>query len=291
MPRRKKKQRSIVYSWVAALVALLLTFAVHVFSRQDRIQQTDAEWPAPQQQLPAAESADWSRMPDSVAVLCTPSPLQRTPEQVLRRTAYVVSYNKETRCPNWVAWQLTADHVDGPLKRMNNFHEDDDCPLPRATLHDYRGSGWSRGHMCPAGDNKWSRQAMYDSFSLVNVCPQSAKLNSGLWNSLEMDCRRWARKYGHVYIVCGPVWSRGRHLAIGPNEVMVPGAFFKVVLCMSGRPKAFGVVVRNNDGTRKRDLYYNSVDQVERITGLDFFPSLPDHIERQVEATADMSEW
>jgi endonuclease G len=60
---------------------------------------------------------------------------------------------------------------------------------------------------------------------------------------------------------------------------------------MSGRPKAFGVVVRNNDGTRKRDLYYNSVDQVERITGLDFFPSLPDHIERQVEATADMSEW
>jgi endonuclease G len=174
---------------------------------------------------------------------------------------------------------------------MNNFHEEEDVPEPRATLQDYRGSGWSRGHMCPAGDNKWSYNAMYDSFSLVNVCPQNSKLNSGLWNSIEMDCRKWARKYGAVYIVCGPVWMKGEHRSIGENEVLVPEAFFKVVLCLAGKPKAFGFIVRNTEGNKKRDMYYNSVDQVERITGFDFFPALPDDIEDVVEATASIEDW
>jgi endonuclease G len=145
--------------------------------------------------------------------------------------------------------------------------------------------------MCPAGDNKWDREAMFDSFSLVNVCPQHSKLNSGLWNSIEMDCRKWARKYGEVYIVCGPVWMRGEHETIGENAVAVPEAFFKVVLCLTGKPKAFGFIVRNTEGNKKKDLYYNSVDQVERITGIDFFPALPDDIENQVEAEANIKDW
>ena len=132
---------------------------------------------------------------------------------------------------------------------------------------------------------------MYDSFSLVNVCPQNAELNSGVWNSLETDCRRWARQYGEVYIVCGPVWGRGPRRTIGPNAVAVPDAFFKVVLRLSPTPQAFGIVVKNTEGTRKRDLYYNSVDQVERITGIDFFPALPDDVENPVEATVDMTAW
>ena len=132
---------------------------------------------------------------------------------------------------------------------------------------------------------------MYESFALTNVCPQHSKLNSGLWNSIEMDCRKWARKYGEVYIVCGPVWMRGEHETIGENAVAVPEAFFKVVLCLKGKPKAFGFIVRNTEGNKKKDLYYNSVDQVERITGIDFFPALPDDIENQVEAEANIKDW
>lgn len=230
-------------------------------------------------------------MPDSVIRICMPRPLEGMSEQIVRKTSYIVSYNKDTKIPNWVAWQLTAEHTDGSLKRMNNFHEDEDCPQPRATLQDYKGSGWSRGHMCPAGDNKWDSEAMYDSFSLVNVCPQNSKLNSGLWNSIEMDCRKWARKYGDIYIVCGPVLMRDEHETIGENEVVVPEAFFKVVLCLTGSPKGLGVIVRNTDGNKKHDLYYNSIDQVERITGYDFFPSLPDDIEEEVEAHANLEDW
>lgn len=213
------------------------------------------------------------------------------PDKKLYRIGYSVSYNEKTKCPNWVAWHLTAEHTDGPYKRLNNFYEELNVPRPRATLEDYKGSGWSRGHMCPAGDNKWSEEAMYQSFSLVNVCPQDARLNSGLWNSFEIDCRRWAHKFQDIYIVCGPVFYRQEHVTIGDNRVYVPEAFFKVVLCLNGKPKGLGIVVKNNSGTKKNDLYYNSIDQVERITGYDFFPALPDSIEDEVEAVVNMDLW
>ncbi len=228
---------------------------------------------------------------DSILEICKPAPLLGVSEQIIKKKAYIVSYNKDSKTPNWVAWHLTAEHTDGPYRRLGNFHEEEDVPTPRATLDDYRGSGWSRGHMCPAGDNKWDETAMFESFSLVNVCPQNASLNSGLWNSIEMDCRKWARRYGDIYIVCGPVFYNREHEVIGYNEVYVPEAFFKVVLCLNGKPKAMGFVVKNTDGNKKRDLYYNSIDQVERITGMDFFPALPDVIEKQVEAEVNMKEW
>jgi endonuclease G len=212
-------------------------------------------------------------------------------EQIVRKTAYIASYNKDTKIPNWVAWHLTADHTDGPYGRLGNFHEEESVASPRATLDDYRGSGWSRGHLCPAGDNKWDETAMYESFSLVNVCPQNAALNSGLWNRLEIDCRRWARRFGDIYIVCGPVFLNREHEKIGTNEVFVPEAFFKVILCLQGTPKAIGFVVRNNEGKKKRDQFINTVDDVERITGYDFFPALPDSIEDAVEAHANMEDW
>lgn len=220
-----------------------------------------------------------------------PAPIPHKPESILRRKAYAVSYNKDTRIPNWVAWHLTAEHTDGVVKRFNGYLEDGDVPFPRATNEDYKGSAWSHGHLCPAGDNKWDEQAMKESFLLTNMCPQHSSLNSGLWNRIEMDCRKWARKYGDVYIVCGPVLLNREHETIGKNRVVVPEAFFKVILCLQGKPKAIGFVVRNNEGKKKRDQFINTVDEVERITGYDFFPALPDSIEDDVEATADIKEW
>lgn len=232
-----------------------------------------------------------SVMPDSVIRICMPLPLENVSEQIIHKSSYIASYNKDTKIPNWVAWHLTAEHTDGPYRRLSNFYEEESIATQRVTIEDYRGSGWSRGHMCPAGDNKWDETAMYDSFSLVNVCPQNANLNSGLWNSIEIDCRRWARQFGDIYIVCGPVFLNREHETIGENEVFVPEAFFKVVLCLNGIPKALGFIVRNTDGNRKRDLYYNTIDQVERITGIDFFPSLPDDMESEVESHADIEDW
>ena len=220
------------------------------------------------------------------------SPKTQLKEEILLyHTAYCLSYNKETLCPNWVAWHLTASHVDGEIARSNDYREDYDVPSPRATNDDYLGSGWSRGHMCPAGDCKWDSAAMSESFLLSNMCPQDASLNSGLWNRIEMDCRKWAKKYGSVYIVCGPVLYNKEHETIGVNKVVVPEAFYKVILCLQGKPKAIGFVVKNNAGTKKKDQYINTVDEVERITGYDFFPALPDDIENEVESHASIEVW
>ena len=228
---------------------------------------------------------------DSLLLALLPANIDDRPEQILVRTSYIVSYNKEWRIPNWVAWHLTADHVDGDAPRRNSFREDPDVPEPRANPSDYKGSGWSRGHMCPSGDNKWNPRANHDTFLLTNLCPQDANLNSGLWNSIEMDCRKWARKYGDIYIACGPVLLNREHETIGMNKVVVPEAFFKVILRLYPEPSAIGYIVRNNEGKKKKDQFVNTVDDVERITGMDFFPALPDDIENRVESTANLKDW
>ena len=228
---------------------------------------------------------------DSLLLALIPAPICDRSEQILVRKTYIASYNKDWRIPNWVAWRLTADHTDGDAPRRNSFREDTDVPEPRATPSDYKGSGWSRGHMCPSGDNKWDARANHETFLMTNLCPQDAKLNSGLWNSIEMDCRKWARKYGEVIIVCGPLPLKGEYETIGENRVAVPRQFFKVILCMNDKPKAFGFVVKNNGGEKKNVLYYNSVREVERLTNLDFFALLPDSLEDAVETHADINEW
>ena len=228
---------------------------------------------------------------DSIFDICKPAPLVGVSEQIIKKKNYIASYNKDTKIANWVAWHLTSEHTEGSIGRGNMFHEDEEVPSPKATVEDYKGSGWSRGHMCPAGDNKWDAEAMYQSFSLINVCPQNASLNSGLWNSLEIDCRNWAKRFHDIYIICGPVFFQQDHEVIGINEIYVPEAFFKVVLCLNGKPKGMGVIVKNTAGNKKKDIYYNSIDQVERITGMDFFPLLSDDVEDEVESNLDMDMW
>lgn len=215
-----------------------------------------------------------------------------TLEQILKRTGYVASYNKATLLPNWVAWHLTAERTEGSVKRSGvDFAEDTEVPEPRATDWDYYNSGYDRGHMCPAADNKWSKKAMEESFLFTNMCPQNGNLNRGDWNEMEMACRKWAKKYGDLYIVCGPILYKGKHKTIGKNKVVVPEAFFKVVLRTGDDPQAIGFIYKNTSGNRPKDSYVNTVDEVERITGIDFFPSLPDDVEKNVEATADIANW
>lgn len=221
-----------------------------------------------------------------------PRAITSQPEQMLTRKAYVVSYNRRNLQPNYVAWMLTADHTFGTVKRPGSaFREDKQVAEPRATLSDYRNSGYARGHICPAGDNKWDEQAMRESFLLTNMCPQNPKLNSGDWNEIENACRQWAKKWKKVWIVSGPVFLKQRHETIGANKIPVPEAFFKVVLRLGDHPAGIAFICRNTEGNRKKDQYVNSIDQVERITGYDFFYQLPDDVEQQVESRADIAAW
>lgn len=253
-------------------------------------------------EAPEAETA--SRKAKTVVMYEMPAKLADRPEQILKRKGYTTSYNSRTKTPNWVAWHLTKSHTYGSNQRSQEvFAEDESVKAPRATDNDYYNSRYDRGHMCPAGDNKWDRQAMTESFLFTNVCPQNHGLNKYEWNDLEILCRDWARRYGAVDIVCGPLYSsKGdrykvggssdtQQKVIGSNKVWVPDAFFKVVLCRQGHPKAIGFVYRNEGKKQSMEEAVCSVDEIETMTGIDFFPALDDTTERRIEANASLSEW
>ena len=205
---------------------------------------------------------------------------------LLKRIGYTVSYNIQTKEPNWVAWYLSSDRVSGDADRNGV-----EVPEPRATTWDYYRSHFDRGHQCPAGDNKWNQDAMNQSFLLTNICPQNPKLNKYEWNRLESQCRDWAKEYGGVYIACGPIYAPNSKKTIGEHKVKVPTAFFKVVLCMTGTPKAIGFIYQNTGDKQDYRQCVRTVDEIEQLTGYDFFKSLDDKVEKRVEANANIDDW
>lgn len=124
-----------------------------------------------------------------------PAPLKNVPEQILHRKGYITSYNREHKIPNWVAWELTPEKLIERESRTDKFLPDPDLPENQAvTTDDYKRSGMDRGHMCPAGDNRWHWKAMQESFYMTNICPQNHNLNRGDWKELEDACRLWTKK-------------------------------------------------------------------------------------------------
>ena len=210
--------------------------------------------------------------------------------QMLYRAGYTSFYNVMALQPYWVAWTLTREHCTGGSKRdSEEFAEDTDVPYPRADTYDYIGSGYDRGHMCPAADNKWSGGAMTQSFLMTNICPQHPELNRGDWNEIEQQCRVWAKAYGKVYIVCGPILLNKSHKRIGKHKIPVPDAFFKVVLRTSPDIKGIGFICRNTAGNHPKDFYVNSIREVERITGYTFFPKFG--TDMKYKRTASLKDW
>lgn len=212
--------------------------------------------------------------------------------QILVREGYVTSYNKDTRLPNWVAWRLTKVRMDARMRDLPRapFREDDEVENP-VYPYEYSNTGYQRGHICPFPDCQWSKTAADETFLMTNICPQGEALNNGrAWKSLERKCRKWAADgLGDIYIVAGPIVSADCE-TIG-SGIVVPKAFYKVVLRFDGkRAEAFGVMYRNVEGGRIQSSVH-SVDGIERLTKLDFFPALPDVVEKRVESAFDIDVW
>ena len=164
--------------------------------------------------------------------------------------------------------------------------------MPQPDDYDYRGSGWTRGHLAPAADFRWSDDAMWDTFHFTNCCPQDKDLNEGMWNTLEKKCRTWARRFGNVYIVTGPIVGKNRYGTIGDSNVVVPDAFFKAIMVNDGNRWQTIAFVMNN--SRHNDNMQNcamSVDELEEMTGFDFFAALDDVSEAEAERNYKLSFW
>jgi endonuclease G len=208
---------------------------------------------------------------------------------VISYSGYDVMYNWKYKIPKWVKYELLASETDGPWSRKGlNFSPDPSIDLPQAENDDYRNSGWSRGHMAPAGDFKWGSQAMIETFYFTNCCPQNMSLNGGQWHTLEKKVREWANRYGSVIVFTGPLVWENTYGSIGDNKVVVPDAFFKAVLA-GDQSIAFVMYNReNNENMRKCAM---SVDELEKLSGIDFFSELEDDKENQIEATYTLKYW
>ena len=205
--------------------------------------------------------------------------------QLISHTGFTLSYDADFKTPQWVAWELTAEELDGTWPRKDSFSPDPEVRGAQAYHKDYSNSGYDRGHMAPAADMKWSEAAMEESFYTSNICPQNRNLNRGDWKDLEELERDWAKEYGAVAIAAGPIYTSKRPKRIGAHKVAVPDAFFKVLLVgYPDSPKAYGFVFKNEAGSRKLSYYQRTVDEVEELTGMDFFPALPDEVENEIES-------
>ena len=196
--------------------------------------------------------------------------------------------------PNWVAWKIDRSELEDREERSEEIVRDPDWKQRGAvTTNDYRASGYDRGHMCPAGDNRYNWKAMQESFYMTNMCPQDHKLNSGDWNDLEEMCRFWAEKEDGLYVVCGPIVTNKSPKTIKKKKkVVVPDAFFKVILSTSGKqPRALGFIFENKNTRQHLGKYAKSIDEVEALTGINFFPALPDDIEVAVEKQINLRSW
>ncbi len=223
--------------------------------------------------------------------------------QVIRHTGYVVSYNADYKVPNWVLYELNYAETLGNMPRNNCFDVDPEVPeREMAQLTDYRNSGYDRGHMAPNADLNWDRQAQDECFYLSNMCPQGHDFNAGIWLDLESQVREWAERDSAITIVCGPVLPRtaqqaSRMKKIGKGRVLVPEYFYKVLLVpFDGEPRAIGFIMPNHNekvGRRNRPLsdYAVTVDSVESLTGIDFFPALPDRVENKIESSYNLNIW
>lgn len=213
-------------------------------------------------------------------------------EAIVEHEYYTLRYNEKTEQADWVAYTLKKVNLDNSkFKRSDNFREDPDVKTKSASLADYKGSGYDRGHLAPAADFAWTKNGMSESFYMSNMSPQQPSFNRGIWKKLEERVRDWARSNEVIYVVTGPIYlQKGEN--IGKNKVVVPDQYYKVILELNGKEvKGIGFILDNEKSSKDLSAFAMSIDEVEKATGLDFFPSIPDPLEKRIEKTYNYSLW
>jgi len=218
-------------------------------------------------------------------------------DEIIKHKNYTLRYEEKYEVPAWVVHKLRGEYIKGKANRgQNQFIPDKKADGGSALSTDYSNSGYDRGHMVPAGDFKCCQDLMDETFYMSNICPQVPDFNRGIWENIESRIRGWAVRDEELYVVTGPVLSKGMETIGRYNSVAIPRSFYKIVLYYPKdspkRARAIAFMLPNQALFGKRmNSYVISIDDVERTTGLDFFAKLPDDIEKRVEAESDWEAW
>ncbi|MGH2665763.1 DNA/RNA non-specific endonuclease [Flavobacterium sp.] len=214
-----------------------------------------------------------------------------TTHEIIRHEYYILSYSEKHEQAEWVAYELKKNELSHANFQRPFFIDDPKVETGSASWKNYKRSGYDKGHLCPAGDRRFSREAFDETFYTSNIAPQLNDFNAGVWNRLEQKTRYWASKYDGVYVVTGGVLTDGLK-TIGKESVSVPKYFYKILLDNSrGEYKTIAFLVPHEDSEKPLNKFVTSIDQIEKMTGIDFFPNLPDSIENKLEKGSDYKNW
>ena len=211
--------------------------------------------------------------------------------KIVKHDYYTLSYNEKYEQAEWVAYQLKSEMITQNHFNRPFFIEDNLVPTHSADWRDYKKSGFDKGHLCPAGDMKFSKKAFDDTFFTSNISPQKHDFNDGVWNRLESKVRYWAQKNNSIYVVTGGVLQENLP-EIGRENVAVPNAFYKVLLKNDGgNYKMIAFLVPSQDSDEPLYKFVISTDELEKLTGINFYPALPDSLENVLEKNKDYKDW
>ncbi len=214
-----------------------------------------------------------------------------TTNTIVKHNYYSLSYNEIYEQAEWVAYELKKDYIKNNNFKRPYFIEDAKVKTGSADWRNYKNSNYDKGHLCPAGDMEFSMSAYNDTFLTSNIAPQDKKFNNGIWNRLEQKVRYWAVKENGVYVVTGGVLNNSLK-TIGKEKVAVPQYFYKILMNRSGnRVKMIGFLMPNQPSDEPLYKFVVSVDAIEKLTGINFFPQLEDRLENQLEANKDYKDW
>jgi len=218
-------------------------------------------------------------------------PTSTQSNQLVHHQYYCLSYSEKDEQAEWVAYKLTNKNIDGNIKRKNNFKADKKVITESAQLSDYKGSGYDRGHLAPAGSMKINKTSMSESFFLSNMSPQSPSFNRGIWKRLEEKVRYWTEINDSIFVVSGPILDNPI-TTIGKNNVTVPRAYYKTLLgYKNGKAKGLAFIMPNKKSDKSLYKYVVSIDEVEKITGIDFYHKIDKEVQKEVEANKDVKLW
>jgi len=214
-----------------------------------------------------------------------------TTNQIIKHDYYTLSYSEKHEQAEWVAYELKKSYVRNSNFKRPYFIEDSKVKTGSADWRNYKKSGYDKGHLCPAGDMEFAINAYNDTFFTSNISPQIHDFNGGIWNRLEQKTRYWATKYDGVYVITGGVLNSSLK-TIGKEEVSVPNYFYKILLDNSnGQYKMIAFLVPSKKSNKPLYDFVVSVDRIEKMTGIDFFPKLNDKTENSLEKSSDYKSW
>ncbi len=211
--------------------------------------------------------------------------------QLVKHDHYSLSYSEPHEQAEWVIYTLNKTHLTDDNRERPDFIEDPYVDTKSADWRNYKGSGYDRGHLCPAGDRRFSEMAYRETFYTSNISPQDPEFNAGIWNDLEKQVRIWGKRYGKLYIATAGVLESGLK-TIGDEDVAVPRWYYKIVVRGSEKDlKVIAFLMPNQPGNGSLKNYVVNVDRIEEMTGLNFFRSLPEEVEQQIEAGIREKDW